>query len=145
MKSLMVVYSLFTFTKPEREMDWSLANVMVLGHHLHLGHPHTRKKGEGRAWEEQKWTDSKWTQTLRRGWISPFFWRFRLCSLRWRLSWVFFFFWRVEPSLFILIYLVVNVNAYTLFVMNEELYKFCAKEYPGRKSTDWILGCLHIA
>jgi hypothetical protein len=49
MKSLMVVYSLFTFTKPEREMDWSLANVMVLGHHLHLGHPHTRKKGEGRA------------------------------------------------------------------------------------------------
>ena len=49
MKSLMVVYSLFTFTKPEREMDWSLANVMVLGHHLPLCHPHTRKKGEGRA------------------------------------------------------------------------------------------------
>ena len=49
MKSVMVVYSLFSFTKPEREMDWSLANVMVLGHHLHLGHPHTRKKGEGRA------------------------------------------------------------------------------------------------
>jgi hypothetical protein len=45
MKSVMVVYSLFSFTKPEREMDWYVANVMALGHHFPLGHLHTRKRG----------------------------------------------------------------------------------------------------
>lgn len=59
MKTLMVVYSLFSFTIPERETECSVANIMVLGPHLPLGHPHTRKKGEGRAWEGQKWSDSK--------------------------------------------------------------------------------------
>lgn len=42
-----------------------------------------------------------------------------------------------NPCLFILVYLTVDINAYTLLGTNQGLNNFCRKEYLGREA-HWL-------
>lgn len=44
---------------------------------------------------------------------------------------------RADPRLFPLVYLIMDVKAYTLFGTNQGLYTACKKEYSGRRG-HWL-------
>ena len=58
MKSLIVVQSMYSFARPEREMECSVENDMIPGPHVPSWCSHARQEGIGRAWEVQNCSDS---------------------------------------------------------------------------------------